>query len=287
VSAGSTRAELLAALPLFAALAEADRVALVDHLKVENARAGTRLFSRGDPGDSLFVIAKGRVEFFMKNDTGERVVFEEIGAGQMFGEISLLDGGARTASALVKEDLEALVLTRESLRQFLTLCPAAAVALLEASGRRMRQMTTMLTQTTSRNANVEERDHRTTVMKIADGIAEFSGSIPFIVLHAVVFLAWIVVNVPPLAAHLRPLGGFDPFPFGLLTMSVSLESIFLSVFLLLSQNRQAAREKVRNDVEYEVNVKAEQEIAHLHEKVDGMNERMLARLARIEQRMHT
>jgi uncharacterized membrane protein len=65
-------------------------------------------------------------------------------------------------------------------------------------------------------------------------------------------------------------------------MCVSLEAIILSVFVLLSQNRQVARERVRNDIEYDINLKAELEIAHLHEKVDHMNAEILGRLAQIE-----
>jgi uncharacterized membrane protein len=74
---------------------------------------------------------------------------------------------------------------------------------------------------------------------------------------------------------------FDPFPYGLLTMVVSLEAIFLSVFVLLSQNRQAAKERIRGDIEYEVNIKAEMEVAHLHEKVDLMNANAADTAARI------
>jgi uncharacterized membrane protein len=78
------------------------------------------------------------------------------------------------------------------------------------------------------------------------------------------------------------IGGFDPFPFGLLTMVVSLEAIILSVFVLLSQNRQVARDRVRNDIEYDVNLKAELEVAELHKKLDALQSDVLARLERIE-----
>ena len=80
------------------------------------------------------------------------------------------------------------------------------------------------------------------------------------------------------------IGGWDPFPFGLLTMVVSLEAIILSVFVLLSQNRQVARERVRNDIEYDVNLKAELEVAELHKKLDLLHAEVLERLARIEKR---
>ena len=88
---------------------------------------------------------------------------------------------------------------------------------------------------------------------------------------------WILLNI-----KLFAFGGFDPFPFGFLTLVVSLEAIILSVFVLLSQNRQVARDKVRGDIEYDVNLKAEMQIAHMHEKVDHMNAEILSRLAKIE-----
>jgi uncharacterized membrane protein len=94
------------------------------------------------------------------------------------------------------------------------------------------------------------------------------------------FFVWIALNVGPLDR--TSIGNWDPFPFGLLTMVVSLEAIILSVFVLLSQNRQVARERVRNDIEYDVNLKAELEIAHMHEKVDHLHAEILARLAGIE-----
>src|SRR6185436_18831882 len=101
--------------------------------------------------------------------------------------------------------------------------------------------------------------------------------LPFLGLHIAFFFTWIVLNL-----HLLPVGDFDPFPFGLLTMIVSLEAIILSVFVLLSQNRQTARDRTRNEVEYEVNLKAELEIAHMHEKVDHMHAEILGRLATLE-----
>ena len=80
---------------------------------------------------------------------------------------------------------------------------------------------------------------------------------------------------------------FDPFPFGLLTMIVSLEAIFLSCFVLVSQNRQAEKDRVRADIEYEVNIKAELEIGHLHEKTDRIYENIMARFEKLERRLAT
>ena len=116
----------------------------------------------------------------------------------------------------------------------------------------------------TRNVNEEVEDKRTTVMRVADWIADFSGSLPFLFMHLGFFAMWIGWNV------VVPSKSFDAYPFGFLTLVVSLEAIILSVFVLLSQNRQVERERVRSDIEYDVNIKAELQIAHMHEKVDGL-----------------
>jgi uncharacterized membrane protein len=216
------------------------------------------------------------VELFCTNDEGEHFVLERPGPGEFFGELGLLDGGPRSATALVTQDLEALVVDRNDLEILFRLRPAAAMDILTASGRRLRESVNLLRNSVSRNVNDEAEDKRTQVQKAADWISEFSGSIPFLLLHCLVFFLWIIDNVGPLR-HTR-IGGWDPYPFGLLTMSVSLEAIMLSVFVLLSQNRQAARDRVRNDIEYQVNLRAEREISHLHDKVDRLQE-LIGRLS--------
>ena len=230
----------------------------------------------------MYVVREGEVEIFFKNDTGDRILLETARAGDFFGEISLLDGGPRTASAVVTKDLDALTVDRGDLDEFLRLRPAASMDFMGALGRRLRETTRLLRHTASRNINKVEADTRTVVMRMADWISDFSGSLHFLFIHCGLFAVWIALNVSPLA-HTK-VGGFDQFPFGLLTMAVSLEAIILSVFVLLSQNRQVARERVRNDIEYEVNLKAELEIAHMHEKFDHMHSEILARLARLEGR---
>ena len=276
----TTHADMLAEVPFFELLDEGERSILAERLDTVKIAAGTTLYKAGDPGDSLYVVRSGVVELFFKNDTGHKIVLETARAGDFFGEVSLMDGGPRTASAVVLEDLEALVVDRGDLDAFFHLRPEASLDLLAASGRRLREITMLLRHTASRDINAVEEDKRTKMMKVADWISEFSGSLPFLFIHLVIFLIWIVLNAWPLKS--LPIGNFDPFPFGLLTMVVSLEAIILSVFVLLSQNRQVARERFRNDIEYEVNLKAELEIAHMHEKVDHMHAEILARLSNIE-----
>lgn len=272
--------QALAQVPLFALLDEQERQLLAEQVEVIRAPQGEVLFNYGDPGDSMYVVIAGAVEISFTNDTGDRLVLEVARAGDFFGEISLLDTGPRTAGALVVEDLEAIVVDREDLQILLRLHPDAATDLLSAMGKRLRESSRLLRHTASRNVNREQEDQRTRVMMIADWISDFSGSLPFLFIHLGLFAIWIGLNVKPLL-H-TAIGGFDPYPFGLLTMAVSLEAIVLSVFVLLSQNRQAARERTRNDIEFEINLKSELQIHQMHEKVDQFKEEVLARLSRME-----
>ncbi|HEX9295197.1 MAG TPA: DUF1003 domain-containing protein [Polyangiaceae bacterium] len=272
-------AELLAEVPFFQLLDDEERNFLAAQLDIVHFGAGEIVFNYGDPGDSMYVIRSGEVEVFFKDDTGERIVLETAREGDFFGELSLLDNGPRTASVLVRRKVEALRVDRNDLDHLLRLHPEAALDLLTSMGRRMRVTAELLRHTASRNVNQEAEDKRTSVQKAADWIAEFSGSIAFLFIHLVLFAAWIAMNV---GSGIPGIAMFDPFPFGLLTMAVSLEAIILSVFVLLSQNRQVAKDRIRSDVEYDVNLKAELEIAHLHEKMDRLTAEVLARLGRIE-----
>ncbi len=278
-----TDAALLAGVPFFQYLDDEEREVLAQQLEAMSLPAGQLVFQVNDPGGTMFVIRQGSVEVFFKDDTGERIVLETPGPGEVFGELSFLDGGGRSASVLVVEDLEALAVDRDDLDHLFRIHPEAGLDVITAMGNRLRRTVQLLRHTASRNVNLEMEDRRSKVEKAADWIAAFSGSIAFLMIHIVVFAVWILLNVDWLPGWKPPM--FDPFPFGLLTMVVSLEAIILSVFVLLSQNRQASKERIRGDIEYEVNLKAELEIAHLHEKMDRLHGEALGRLDEIGRRI--
>jgi uncharacterized membrane protein len=269
--------EMLASNELFEQLTDDDRVQLARVVDRRELSAGATLFHAGEPGESLFVVSKGEVELFIKDTAGQKIVLTVAREGEIFGELALLDRGARTATALALADTELLELDREDLLLLFQKTPAAAVRLLAAVGHMTRKADELLQTRVSRNVNDEVEEHLSALQRVADWIAWFSGSMPFLLLNAVWFGAWIAVNTLPLG--IRP---FDPFPFGLLTMIVSLEAIFLSCFVLISQNRQAEKDHVRSDVEYDVNIKAELEVAHLHEKTDRIYTEMLERFNRLD-----
>ena len=274
---------MLAGIQIFDLLERDDREALAEVIDFERLPEGQTLFQAGEPGESLFVVRSGEVELFIKDTAGQRIVLTVARAGEMFGELSLLDAGPRTATAIALTETELLVLDRDDLLLLFQKNPDAALHMLAAISGMTRKADELLRTRVSRNVNEEVEVHSTPLQKAADWIAWFSGSMPFLLINFVWFATWIALNtlilpVDPATGE----RGFDPFPFGLLTMIVSLEAIFLSCFVLISQNRQSEKDRVRSDIEYEVNIKAEMEVAHLHEKTDRLYEDMLARFARLE-----
>ena len=269
--------DYLANIRMFENLNEDDRIALanvVDEVKVPE---GHMLFQTGDPGDSLFIVRVGQIELFIKDTVGQKIVLHTAQPGDMFGELAMLDSGPRTATALALVDSEVLVLDRDDLILLFQRKPEAALNMLASLSGLTRKADELLRTRVSRNVNEEMEVQSTLLQRIADWIAWFSGSMPFLMINGGWFIIWIVLNTLPVG-----IPAFDPYPFGLLTMIVSLEAIFLSCFVLVSQNRQAEKDRVRADIEYEVNIKAELEIAHLHEKTDRIYENMMAKFEKLE-----
>ncbi|MDT7602419.1 MAG: family transcriptional regulator, cyclic receptor protein [Acidobacteriota bacterium] len=275
-------AELLAEIKFFELLDEDDRRALAEVIDQLDLDEGRVLFEVGEPGDELYVVRAGEVELFVKDTVGQKITLHTARAGDMFGELALLDDEPRSATAVALTPTSLLVLDRGDLSLLFQKKPDAALAMLAALSAMTRKADRLLQSRVSRNANEEMPERLGVLVRIADWLAWFSGSMPFLLSHTVWFIIWISLNTFILPKNADGTRGFDPFPFGLLTMIVSLEAIFLACFVLISQNRQAQKDKVRADIEYEVNIKAELEVAHLHEKTDRIQETMLARFGRLE-----
>jgi CRP/FNR family cyclic AMP-dependent transcriptional regulator len=274
----ATAESLLADVPLFQALDATERSTLASSVSTVDFPAGTRVFRRGDPGGSLYVVSRGLVDISVETTTGDRVLLDQLGPGDFFGEISLLDGRERTADATAADETRAFEIDRADLEELFRKHPDAALDVLGVIGRRLREADRLLQSQSSVSPNQEVSERTTPVQRVAEALARFSGSIPFLVWHALLFLAWIVVNVN-LLPYVR---AFDPFPFGFLTMAVSLESIFLSCFVLIAQSRQAAGDRIRSDVEYAANIRAGKEVTQLHGKVDTLYAEIMARLALLD-----
>lgn len=268
-------ATLLADLPLFAALGSEELELLAQAVDLRRLQPGEALFKAGDPGEAMYIVTSGEIEISVVDRAGQKIVLTGRHRGDVFGELAMLDEGVRTATATAIIPTELLELDRADLLLLVTRKPEAALHLLGAMGAMTRKADLLLRTRVARNVQDEIDDQRSLLERLTDWIAAFSGSMTFLLLNAGWFALWIFLNVSGRAS-------FDPYPFGFLTMVVSLEAIILSILVLLAQNRQAAKDHIRDDVEYEINVKAELEIAHLHEKVEELSGQFRERLDRME-----
>src|SRR5436309_6833483 len=218
--------EMFAEIDLFNILDKEDQVALADVVDNEQLDAGQTLFQTGDPGESLFVVHSGEIELYIKDTAGQKIVLTIARAGELFGELALLDSGPRSATAVALTDAGLLVLDRDDLLLLFQKRPDAALHMLAAMSSMTRKADQLLRTRVSRNANEEVQENLGVLQKIADLLAWFSGSMPFLLIHTLWFIAWISLNTIILPKNPDGTRGFDPFPFGLLTMIVSLEAIF-------------------------------------------------------------
>jgi uncharacterized membrane protein len=256
----------LAHIPLFARLEVHQQQALLAVMTRQAVPAGEMVFWVGDAGDSLYVVESGQVTITAPDERGDHITLDTLGPGGVFGEISLLDGGPRTASVRAASDVSLLALRRAAFHAFLRQRADVAIDILQIMGARQRASTAAIRGL--RNPNAVIAATTTIWQRVSDRIATVAASQVFTLVHVAWFGTWILMNVVAAAGWLPATFGFDPYPFGLLTLIVSLEAIFLSIFVLVSQNRQSERDRIRTDLDYQVNVKAHLEIMGIVDRLD-------------------
>jgi CRP/FNR family transcriptional regulator, cyclic AMP receptor protein len=263
--------------PLFALLDEQERRTLAEIIDVVNFDKGATIFSFGDVGDTLYIVQSGAVQVFVENYEGSKIILGENTRGDIFGEISLLDGGPRTATAVATDDTQLFALERQDLLDLITKHPHAAMDLLTVVGRRLRATDEMLRTHVAKNVNEEEEEMMTFGERLADRVAAFGGSWTFIIFFGAILLSWVALNT--IALHDK---GFDPYPYILLNLFLSMIASLQAPVIMMSQNRQGSKDRLKADLDYEVNLKAELEVAQLHNKVDKIYEEMQAQFDRMQ-----
>lgn len=245
------KATLLRHMPLFEHLAADELEALAVRLEERTVDAGTDVFRMGDAGATLFLIQEGAVEI----STGEgkqRTVLASLFEGQFFGELSLLDGSPRSATATVIKPAVLQALDRDDFVAVLTSKPHAATKILAEMAERLRQTNALFSQQVSRDVLEEHDDQLTIGQRIADTVAAFGGSWTFIIVFGCTMTAWMGFN-----AWRGKQDAFDPFPFILLNLALSTCAALQAPVIMMSQNRQAAKDKLLAQNDYLVNLKAE------------------------------
>ncbi len=255
-------------VPIFALLDSEERLVLAQQVSVKNFEKDEVIFRAGERGKFAYLIQKGKVDVKITDIADEVVTVDVVEVGGLMGMSSLLADSEHLTTAIAMEPTCAIEIDRHDISTLLQKKPLAGLDMMTMIEKHLRATHQLMRTRVVRNPNDEAELKPTFGERLSDFLTFVAGDIRFVFFNFIWFAVWIIGNT-----HIIPnLPAFDPFPFGLLTMIVSLEAIFLSLFVLISQNRQAARDKVRNDIEYAINIKAELEIGEL-----------LKRLVNIEQ----
>jgi len=261
--------EAIRSVPLFASLHDEAAQELLTLLQGRDVASGTSLFRAGDKGDAMYLIKSGRVRIAVNDEDGHQIVLAELAQGDFFGEMAIIDGKQRAAGAMVIEDAHLLVLSRDNFLRFINSNPGVALEMLSAVFQRLRHTDRMLQQRVSRNVN-EEQDKRMTIAdRAADAIAEFGGSWKFIITAIGIIIAWIIFNSYILVK------GFDAAPYQMLNLVMGIIAGLQAPIIMMSQNRQGSKDRLRADLDYQVNLKNELALAEVLRRLDVLESERL------------
>ncbi len=263
--------EALRSVPLFASLDDQAATDLRNLLKTRTVPSKTWLFRQGDTGDSLYLIESGRIRISIKDEEGSDLILAELAQGDFFGEMALIDGKQRSADAHVVEDAHLAVLSRQDFLSFIRSNPDIALAMLSAVTHRLRRTDELLRSRVSRNVNEEEKARLTMADRAADVIAEFGGSWKFIGASIGLIVLWIVLN-----SYLR--SPFDPVPYQMLNLVLAVVAGMQAPIIMMSQNRQGEKDRLRADLDYQVNLKNELSLAEVLRRLDVLESERLPKL---------
>jgi uncharacterized membrane protein len=259
--------ETLRQVPLFESLDTEAANELCELLESLDAKAGAVLFRTGDAGDAMYIIEEGKVRICVRIKDGHEVTLTELESGDFFGEMALLERKPRSADARVAEDARLAVLSREHFLSFVRSNPNVALEMLTALANRLRHTDELLRHTATRNVNVEEAAQLTLADRAADLIAEFGGSWKFIIAAVLFVNIWVWINM-----WLAWIGkiNFDPYPFLLLSTAINVLSVLQAPIILMSQNREAHKDRLRAEIDYQVNLKNELALNEILERLRAL-----------------
>jgi CRP/FNR family cyclic AMP-dependent transcriptional regulator len=263
-------------VPLFESLDDEAAKELCKLIETLDCPERQVLFRAGDVGDAMYVIERGKVRISVRASDGYDVTLTELGCGDFFGEMALLDGQRRSASATVAENARLAVLSREHFLSFMRSNPNVALEMLTALANRLRHTDELLRHSAIRNVNVEDAAQLTLADSAADIIAEFGGSWKFIIAAVLFFNLWVLINS---FANSR----FDAYPYLLLSTAINMLTLLQAPIILMSQNRQSHKDRLRAEIDYQINMKNELALNEIIERLKVL-ERDSLKLASEKQR---
>ncbi|HEU4435800.1 MAG TPA: DUF1003 domain-containing protein [Pyrinomonadaceae bacterium] len=264
--------EALRSVPLFASLDDDAAKELRSLLREKTVSQNTTLFNQGDKGNAMYLIESGRVRISIRDEDEHELTLAELAQGDFFGEMSIIDGRQRSADARVVEEARLAVLPRDDFLRFVRTKPDVALEMLSALTERLRRTDELLRSRVSRNANEEEDARMTIADRAADLIAEFGGSWKFIGVSMGFIVLWIILNSFVLAR------GIDPAPYAMLNLGLAIIAGMQAPIIMMSQNRQGLKDRLRADLDFQVNLKNELSLAEVLRRLDVLESERLPKL---------
>src|SRR5215510_3442611 len=283
----SEEAQSLSRVPLFKRLDASELEHLAEEVDQVNYKAGETIFHEHDRGDALYIVEEGNVRIWVMDEDVNEVTLAELKPGDFFGELAVLDRGERSSSATALTDIHLHRLSSDDFQRFLTDHPDAAVDVICEIAARMRQTNLLVTQRASRNINVQMDEQATVGQRVADKVASFGGSWTFIFIYSSFLIVWMIANTFVLfyLGHGETGAQFDPYPYILLNLMLSMTAAMQAPIIMMSQNRSAEKDRLAAEQDFKVNLKSElmlEELVRKQRERDVQIDQLNAALARLQ-----
>ena len=273
--------EVLKDVPLFALLDDEETAVLAGQVELKSFAARQRIYKMGDPGKQAYVMVSGKVRLTTVDEDHQELVVDEPAAGEFFGFASMLDQTPHQTGAIALEETVCIEVDRKDIAILLQRKPLAGMDMLAVLGRQFHASQQLVRIRSTRNPNVVIEEEATLGERTADSVARLGGSWTFIIAFGIVLTVYTSVNVS--------LGrsAWDPYPFILLNLFLSMLAAIQAPVIMMSQNRQDTKDRLRGELDYEVNRRAESEIQGmarklnlLGDKIDDVEDLLRERLSR-------
>jgi CRP/FNR family cyclic AMP-dependent transcriptional regulator len=260
--------EVLKNVPLFALLDDEETTVLASQVEFKTFAARERIYKAGDPGAQAYVMISGKVRVSTVDEDQQEVVVDEPGKGEFFGFASMLEQTPHQTNALALEESACLEISRDDIATLLERKPHAGMDLLTTLGRQFHAAQQLVRLRASRNPNEVIEGKTTAGEHIADAVARFGGSWAFIILFGILLTVYTIINI------VLDKKAWDPYPFILLNLFLSMLAAIQAPVIMMSQNRQDIKDRLRGELDFEVNRRAESEIQGLSRKLNLLDEKV-------------
>jgi CRP/FNR family cyclic AMP-dependent transcriptional regulator len=254
-------------VPLFALLDDDEIAVLAAQVDLKTFAPRQRIYKIGDPGKHAYILLAGNVQVTTVDEDHQEVLVDQPGHGQFFGFASMLDQTPHQTSALAMEETTCVEISRDDIATLLQRKPLAGMDMLTVLGHQFHASQQLVRIRASRNANDLIEEEYTFGEHIADKVASFGGSWAFIILFGAVLIVYTCINV---ALRAR---AWDPYPFILLNLFLSMLAAIQAPVIMMSQNRQDKKDRLRSELDFDVNRRAESEIQNLSRKLNLLTDK--------------